>query len=196
MTMNDESPCKTCERKDEDKRACSKICQRLEAWQDEDPMWAELRIPTPEELGEADGGGHKKTDPKTCKHEGCDDPVRCRGFCLKHYDWWRLGKLPEFPQFTPIQKRTTKQDSPKKKLRKKKTRKTIKLPISKDMRPEAATDTAEHRYTVDLTDYPAMRDAILETAAEFFIPPQHVIISLMGDALAIRAELAKARKQS
>jgi len=192
MTENNESPCKTCDRKDKDKRVCFKICDRLEAWQDEDPQWDTFRIPTPEELGET-ATGHPKTDQKICKVEGCDGDVKCRGFCLKHYDLWRRGKLPQFPRFTPIQKRPPRRDPSKKKPAKKAaTKKPMRLPIPKS--PEAPAGLAPSRFGIDLTDYPAMRDAILETAAEFFIPPQHVIISLMGSALAIRAELAKARK--
>ena len=28
-----------------------------------------------------------------CRVEGCGEAVKCRGFCLRHYDKWRTGSL-------------------------------------------------------------------------------------------------------
>ena len=33
----------------------------------------------------------------TCKVEGCDEPYRAKGFCARHYQQWKRGRLPEFP---------------------------------------------------------------------------------------------------
>lgn len=178
MTTNDESPCKACDRKDKDKRVCSKICDRLEAWQDEDPAWDTFRIPTPEEVGETDDG-NQKTGQKICKHDGCDAPAKCRGFCLKHYDMWRHGKLPGYPPFEATQTHKPKGTAPKN-TRKKAT------PKKPNQQPGAETASEVFQFTVDLTDYPDMRDMIRLRAARYLVSPQHVIVSLIGEALAAR----------
>ena len=35
--------------------------------------------------------------PKHCKVPGCDDPFRSKGFCGRHYQQWRRGRLEGFP---------------------------------------------------------------------------------------------------
>ena len=35
--------------------------------------------------------------PKSCKVPGCDDPFRSKGFCGRHYQQWRRGRLEGFP---------------------------------------------------------------------------------------------------
>ena len=32
-----------------------------------------------------------------CKVPGCEEKSRARGFCARHYQQWRRGRLPEFP---------------------------------------------------------------------------------------------------
>jgi len=36
--------------------------------------------------------------PKTCKVPGCNDPYRSKGFCGRHYQQWRRGRLEGFPR--------------------------------------------------------------------------------------------------
>ena len=33
----------------------------------------------------------------TCKVSGCDSPIRSKGFCGRHYQQWRRGRLEGFP---------------------------------------------------------------------------------------------------
>jgi hypothetical protein len=34
-----------------------------------------------------------ETKPRTCKVEGCNEPYRSKGFCGRHYQQWRRGRL-------------------------------------------------------------------------------------------------------
>lgn len=38
----------------------------------------------------------KATGKKICKVDGCDSPVRARGFCGKHYQKWKRSTLPGY----------------------------------------------------------------------------------------------------
>jgi len=38
-----------------------------------------------------------KSQTLTCKVAGCDEPYRSKGFCARHYQQWRRGRLAEFP---------------------------------------------------------------------------------------------------
>ena len=44
---------------------------------------------------EDDGWQPPKTSPKTtiCKVDGCNEKARARGFCARHYQQWRRGRL-------------------------------------------------------------------------------------------------------
>ncbi len=37
-----------------------------------------------------------KPQARTCKVEGCNEPYRSRGFCGRHYQQWRRGRLPGY----------------------------------------------------------------------------------------------------
>ncbi len=41
-------------------------------------------------------GGRKSLKELGCKVEGCDDPHRSKGFCSRHYQAWRRGRLDGF----------------------------------------------------------------------------------------------------
>jgi hypothetical protein len=38
-----------------------------------------------------------KSHPKACKVPDCDDAFRSKGFCGRHYQQWRRGRLKGFP---------------------------------------------------------------------------------------------------
>ena len=42
-------------------------------------------------------GLSETASPKVCKVPGCDSPVRSKGFCGRHYQQWRRGRLEGFP---------------------------------------------------------------------------------------------------
>lgn len=37
-----------------------------------------------------------ETPVRVCKVEGCNDKVRSRGFCGRHYQQWRRGRLTDY----------------------------------------------------------------------------------------------------
>jgi hypothetical protein len=41
-------------------------------------------------------GGRKSLKELGCKVEGCEDPHRSKGFCSRHYQGWRRGRLEGF----------------------------------------------------------------------------------------------------
>ena len=55
----------------------------------------EARIAKLEEAVEQ--GVMQSTASKVCKVPGCDSPVRSKGFCGRHYQQWRRGRLEGFP---------------------------------------------------------------------------------------------------
>ena len=55
----------------------------------------EARIATLEEAVEQ--GLAQSTASKVCKVPGCNSPVRSKGFCGRHYQQWRRGRLEAFP---------------------------------------------------------------------------------------------------
>ena len=36
--------------------------------------------------------------PKQCQVPDCTEPFRSKGFCGRHYQQWRRGRLPDFPK--------------------------------------------------------------------------------------------------
>lgn len=193
--MPSTNPCINCQ-SPVDKTICTKPgkCARLLAYKDGEPdeyIFGEP-IPTAEELGVSCGrtdsndgqpnaGGKMSSTTKICKVDGCDVKARCRGFCLKHYDMWRHNKLPGYPKFVPIQKH--KSPSKNKPIKKAPREKTTR-------QPKAATSPAAFQFNVDLTRYPQMRDLVVATSTRFCVPPEHIIISLMGEGLAARQKNA------
>lgn len=54
-----------------------------------DALEARITDGTPEEA--------PRSQTLTCKVSGCDEPYRAKGFCARHYQQWKRGRLPEFP---------------------------------------------------------------------------------------------------
>lgn len=42
-----------------------------------------------------------KAQNQLCKVPGCDEKARARGFCARHYQQWRRGRLADFPPPEP-----------------------------------------------------------------------------------------------
>lgn len=42
-------------------------------------------------------GAQGLTGERTCKVPGCTEPYRSKGFCGRHYQQWRRGRLEGFP---------------------------------------------------------------------------------------------------
>ena len=148
----------------------------------------------------------KPVEEKKCKVPGCDNPVKCRGFCLKCYDLWRHGTLPGFPPYERILKRTKKA----KKAKPDKNKQT-QTPASQPAAPAGKTcdepgcdqpvkakgkcnkcymalrrANGFQDVVIDLGPHPEMRDMVFQTALKMYVNPAHVIISLIGEALSRR----------
>ncbi len=52
------------------------------------------------------GKEQKAMTRQLCKVEGCEYVAKARGFCGKHYDAWRAGRLDGFGPFIPLTKET------------------------------------------------------------------------------------------
>ena len=191
--MSKKSPCWTCERVNEDKNKCAPICKRLVAfingldWRTED-------IPRPEELGEAQSESQqgstiepgpisakrsKRLPPqkgKTCEFPGCDLPHKSRGLCSKHHSQWMAGKLPGWPPYKVIM--------PQMKRKQKKGPKKKSAPRKRPLR--VIETLPESQLIIDLSRYPRLRDIIFSTATKLYVTPEHVIISLAGEAISRR----------
>jgi hypothetical protein len=44
-----------------------------------------------------ESGLTQAASPKVCQVPGCNAPVRSKGFCGRHYQQWRRGRLEGFP---------------------------------------------------------------------------------------------------
>jgi len=215
--MKHQSPCLNCERKDEDKTHCSKECQRLLAYINSE-SWEDLPIPdlnetsnlTPQiimckkcgkkpatlnsagrvvnglcgycmgvimnkakreknvtkKTGEKSGKRAKPGEKKVCEFPECDNPHKARGLCSMHYGKWIRGDLPGWPKY--------KQRRPKKAKMK--------------SRGQVVETIPESQVAIDLTRFPGLRDIIFSMARRLYVTPEHVIISMLGQAVAARPE--------
>lgn len=179
--MDDQTPCLSCERKEKDKNRCAMKCERRRAFLDGEE-WPGLPIPVIEEEVEeakdehqpkavAPGGASniKKQGKRICEVDGCDKTVKASGKCNKHYLRWTRGKLPGYPRGK---------------------RKVKPKPKAKRQRPKAGGKVVEtlpeSQIVVDLSRYPALRDKIFIMAQRFFVTPEHVLMGLAGEAMAMK----------
>lgn len=205
------TPCLSCERKDQDKDRCARTCKRLTAFIN-DEAWDDIPIPDLNEtvnlppvimckkcgekpatlnlhgrvvnglcgycmnktmreakerksmMEEIEKTSAKRARPgekKVCEYPDCDRPCKARGLCSKHYDAWIRGRLSGRPEYKRIQNR-----------RKKKKKKTV------------VETFPESQIAVDLSRYPYLRDLVFSTAQRLYVTPEHVIISMLGQAAA------------
>ena len=161
------SPCCDCVRKNEDKKACAGICERLHAYQRNGP-WKLYPIPDAEAI-------EKQATPKDEDQE--TDQA--------------LTKLVKITEEKPKQKqKTTKKKKPM-------TNPTSgnandhdkETKTSVDDTPEAAPAAeqevagAGYGVYIDFTLYPELWAAISARAQALMLPESHIILSLAAEAL-------------
>lgn len=180
--MSYKSPCADCVRKAQDKNECAAICKRLHGYMEGNEYYNQIKIPTREEIEDQLGapGKEEETGPdnsKTCKVPGCDRPVKARGLCGPCYDKWRSRGIPGMPKFEAIRPQ------------KKKTTKPPKTPTKQAKREPRVVETfPASEIALDLGQCPRIRDIVFSVARQYCVTPQHVVISLMGQAVASRKE--------
>ena len=116
----------------------------------------------------------KNQQPKECVIEGCEKKAHARGLCHSDYKRWRDGDIehPTIGKFVKIR------GVNKKKSKVKKTAAVV--PGVKANLPGALK--------VDLDNYPKIKHQIDFLADKYLVNPEHVIIGLIGEALAGRRE--------
>ena len=148
------------------------------------------------------GGRKPKRSDKICLIEGCDFKALNRGLCSMHYQQWRLGKIvhPVLGKFVPSQvhiRSKAKTNLVKKTPVKKKEVKKQKSEVRSRKSERAALAEVKKAalpplVAVQLSLYPEIHKAVYDTAEKYFVTPEHVIISLLGEALAARTRLRDA----
>lgn len=168
----DRSPCLTCPKHlaGIDKKLCLDSCERLEAYQ-QGKDWVGKEIPitldSQEEPSEELNAFLLEDDPVSkCLMPGCHQEGKIRGLCHKHYDAWRHGQIspPILGDFKIVNK-------PKKVKQQKK-------PVNVKIAP----------IQLDLSQYPRIKTTITRMAARLSLPVEHLIITLLGEALAGRKD--------
>jgi len=203
------SPCLSCERKNESKEKCAKKCERLDAYQ-RDGEWSEdqsipgicnkcnehsavLRKDGKMVNGlcgfcmsKASTAAKRRKSAmgkdKICDVPGCSRPARARGKCVPCYDKWRAGTLPGQPPFKVIQPQKPRKTR-KQKPDQLKSQRPGKVRVS---RGKVVETIPESQVIVDLGRYPQLRDIVFETARRLMVTPEHIVIGLVGEALAAK----------
>ena len=143
-----------------------------------------------------------KRSDTICLIGDCDFKTLNRGLCSMHYQQWRLGKIvhPVLGKFTVSQARIrskAKTNLVKKAPVKKKEVKKQKSEVGSRKSERAAPAEVKKAalpplVAVQLSLYPEIHKAVYDTAEKYFVTPEHVIISLLGEALAARTRLRDA----
>jgi hypothetical protein len=153
-----------------------------------------------------------KRSDKICLIEGCDNKMLNRGLCSMHYQQWRLGKIvhPVLGKFTvsqarirskaktnlvkkaPVKKKEVKKQKSEVGSRKSENARKAILKTIADAAAEKVTEGVKANLPgalkVDLDNYPKIKHQIDFLADKYLVNSEHVIIGLLGEALAARRE--------
>ena len=167
------SPCFDCVRKNEDKKACAKICERLKAYQRGGP-WKLCPIPGGEVI-------EKHTTPKDEDKDTTDQA---------------LAKLVKITEQKPKRKKQKTEKGKAVTNAMMSNANDTETKTSVDDTPEVdlcrskATPAAEQEVAgagygvyIDFTLYPELRGAISARAQALMLPESHIILSLAAEAL-------------
>ncbi|MDA3833960.1 MAG: hypothetical protein PF495_11240 [Spirochaetales bacterium] len=176
--------------------------------EDEYPI-SNIEQNSPLERGVREANGVCKTSNeqlKMCVVDGCNKEVFCRGLCENHYKRWQLGKIehPTFGKFFKIHhfpgRKPKKKPAPGVPVKDKIQKSAVGTDRIEEILPTPADELSpvepEHTVsylppkgiTLDLDSYPKIKEAVYGSAEKHFLTPEHVIISLLGKALADRKE--------
>ena len=176
------SPCIGCELEDADKNnpTCRECDRRVEYVAliegDEGGIMGATNIGTEGQASPLATPGRQRAEEskKECVIEGCKKKAHARGLCHSHYKLWREGRIehPTLGKF--VKARGYNKKKPK-------IKKTVAaVPGVKADLPGASK--------VDLNNYPKIKHQIDFLADKYLVNPEHVIIGLLGEALAARRD--------
>jgi len=173
------SPCIGCEREMEDKKECALKCPRLAAYRAGE-SWEEKEITKMEETKARD----MKDKPEIkaicviCHDKDKEILNKRSQTCGVCYQAWRKGTIdhPKLGKFTASQVHIKSK---------------IKTPVKKSVKKSSTVKNYPTRLdavtVIDLNEYPRINKQIVFLAEKYFVTPAHVIIGLLGEALAARA---------
>lgn len=121
--------------------------------------------------------------------------------CRACYQAWRVGtkEHPTLGQFKPsqvhIRPKRTKDQKIVAKDQKAMAKDPVPIvkeqrPIARDQKTEEILDKDGSLITLNLDDYPRIKRQINYLSEKYFVPPKHVIIDMIGEALSARKEAA------
>jgi hypothetical protein len=130
-----------------------------------------------------------------CLIEGCNVIANVRGLCHSHYQAFRKGTIdhPVDGTYVPKQihhKSKIKTDKIKPESQPKATQPGKESPIKSTSRSYPFPDIV----SLNFTDYPELKAIVFETASKFLMPINHIIMTLIGEAIATRVKKYKANK--
>ena len=130
----------------------------------------------------------QKKGEKICIVEGCGKKIAARDFCSTHFSAWQDGRIkhPILGKYFKV--RDQKKAKKIKRLDSKKT-----APVKKTKSPKSIPGKLEYTrldggLIIELGNYPRIKHQIDFLADKYLINSEHVIIGLLGEALAARKE--------
>ena len=135
-----------------------------------------------------EAGQYKRSNVRAekgiCLIEGCNESAEVRGLCHSHYQAFRKGTIehPTQGKFVVSQvhhKSKIKVDPPK---------------PQKEKKPVLRSYPFPDIVLLNFTDYPELKAIVFETASKFLMPINHIIMTLIGEAVATRVKKYKANK--
>jgi len=207
--FNEESVCIKCWNRDNDKTECMDKCERLHAFQQNQPWYhiapyiqtvtqeeaiAEVMEQKEEVTITAPMESEEVEQVKKCLIEGCNNVGNRRGLCERHYDSWRKGYIEH-----PVEGLWF----PNRKTRPKKAKKTRKHGISDEalrnveQSLNAAVKRIEGRQkesriiTIDLCKYDKLYEKIMQESERDYVPISHTIINLLSIGMQVVEMSAK-----
>ena len=123
-----------------------------------------------------------------CVFDECDEKAKIRGCCSPHYQAWRKGYIehPVLGVYTTSQAKSRlkkpKPDHQPQKPQAKSSAIKPNNPVTKPYPPPSLI-------TLDLSKYPEIRNVIFDTAKKFLLPVEHVVMTLVGEAIAGKKQI-------
>ena len=208
LNNDDRSPCLVCPHRDMDKNKCSLLCLRLAAynsgksWQDEPlPYIAKQekkKVKKVVKIMEETETGDQKLEVGDLEDKPragnicmiCQNPDKPilnerSKTCRTCYQRWRTGVVvhPTLGKFVPSQVHHKSKTKVSEQSRaKKETQPKKEKPVKSISRSYPFPDLV----TLDFGKYLEIKAVVFETASKFLMPPEHIIISLVGEGIVAR----------